>query len=45
MISVRHGLMIIGETLSGKTSSYKALSKTLNELSDLKVKDESKVKI
>jgi hypothetical protein len=31
MILVRHGLMIIGETLSGKTSAYKALSKTLND--------------
>lgn len=36
MISVRHGLMIIGETLSGKTSAYKALSRTLSEISELK---------
>jgi len=45
MISVRHGLMIIGETLSGKTSAYKALSRTLNDMSELKeLNNESKVR-
>jgi len=45
MIAVRHGLMIIGETLSGKTSVYKALSKTLSDMSELKDHhQESKVK-
>ena len=44
MILVRHGLMIIGETLSGKTSAYKALSKTLNDLNELGLLNESKVK-
>jgi len=45
MISVRHGLMIIGETLSGKTSAYKALSRTLNDMSELKeLNHESKVR-
>ena len=43
MISVRHGLMIIGETLSGKTSAYKVLSKTLSDLCELKIQEESKV--
>lgn len=43
MILVRHGLMIIGETLSGKTSAYKALSKTLNDLNELGLLNESKV--
>jgi dynein heavy chain len=43
MILVRHGLMIIGETLSGKTSAYKALSKTLSDLSELGLLNESKV--
>ncbi len=37
MILVRHGLMIIGEPISGKTSAYKALSKTLNEMADLEM--------
>ena len=45
MISVRHGLMIIGETLSGKTSAYKALSRTLNDMSESKEQNhESKVR-
>lgn len=43
MILVRHGLMIIGETLSGKTSSFKALSQTLSRLADSNSRNESKV--
>ena len=35
--------MIIGETLTGKSSSYKALSKTLCEMNELKDLNESKV--
>ena len=37
MILVRHGLMIIGEAISGKTSAYKALAKTLGQLADQKL--------
>ncbi len=32
---MRHGIMIIGETLSGKTCSIKSLCKTLNDLNEL----------
>jgi hypothetical protein len=43
MILVRHGLMILGESLSSKTSSYTVLSKTLNDLAELEEIDESHV--
>ena len=32
MLTIRHGLMIIGDTLSGKTSAYKSLARALNEI-------------
>ncbi|RTG86185.1 dynein heavy chain, axonemal [Schistosoma bovis] len=32
MILVRHGLMIVGDTLSGKTKSYQILANTINKL-------------
>ena len=35
--------MIIGETLSGKTSAYKALIATLNDLADSGIEEETKV--
>ena len=45
MISLRHGIMIIGETFSGKTSALKSLIKTLNDLGDAQLINELKVKI
>ncbi|XP_011502202.1 PREDICTED: dynein heavy chain 3, axonemal [Ceratosolen solmsi marchali] len=33
MILVRHGLMIVGDTLAGKTSAYQSLANALGELS------------
>ena len=44
MILVRHGLMIIGDTISGKTSSYKVLSKTLSNMAELNINEQFKVK-
>ena len=32
MILVRHGLMIVGDPLAGKTSSFKVLSEALGDL-------------
>jgi hypothetical protein len=34
-ILVRHGVIIIGESISGKTASYKALAKTFDELNQI----------
>ncbi len=45
MILVRHGLMIIGDTISGKTGSYKVLSIALSKMSELKINEQSKVKL
>ena len=36
MILVRHGLMIVGEPLSGKTQAYQALADALTDLSGVK---------
>lgn len=36
MILVRHGLMIVGETLSGKTQAYQALADALTDLSAIR---------
>ncbi len=43
MIFVRHGLMIIGDTISGKSSSYKVLSETLSNMADLNINEQNKV--
>ena len=45
MIVFRHGLMIVGNTLSGKTSSYSVLANSLKALSEKNLLDENQVQI
>lgn len=44
MISLRHGIMLIGETFSGKTSALKSLIKSLNNLGESQKQDDLKVR-
>ncbi|XP_030856161.1 dynein heavy chain 3, axonemal-like [Strongylocentrotus purpuratus] len=43
MILVRHGLMIVGDTIGGKTSAFKVLSDALGDLEKAKLMDEHRV--
>ncbi|CAI9716307.1 dynein heavy chain 3, axonemal-like isoform X2 [Octopus vulgaris] len=43
MILVRHGLMIVGEPIAGKTCAYKVLADALGELSQQNLMDENQV--
>ncbi|XP_052828077.1 dynein axonemal heavy chain 3 [Octopus bimaculoides] len=43
MILVRHGLMIVGEPIAGKTCAYKVLADALGDLSQQNLMDENQV--
>ena len=43
MILVRHGLMIVGEPIGGKSSAYKMLAKALGTLQDKQLMNENSV--
>ena len=44
MILVRHGLMIVGDPLGGKSSAFKSLAKSLGDLNEQGLMDEFKVR-
>ena len=44
MILVRHGLMIVGGPIAGKTSALNILGKSLGDLNEQKLMDEYKVR-
>ena len=45
MIIVRHGLMLVGQPFSGKTSAIRVLQRALSDLADLGLNDERKVQV
>ena len=42
---MRHGLMIVGDPLGGKTSAFKTLSQALGKLHEQGLMEEQKVRI
>ena len=44
MILVRHGLMIVGDPIGGKTSAFKVLAAALGQLHEKKLMDENQVR-
>ena len=44
MILVRHGLMIVGDPIGGKTSAFKALAAALSQLHEKRLMDENQVR-
>lgn len=45
MILVRHGLMIVGDPIGGKTCAFKTLAAALAQLHEKGLMDENKVKV
>ena len=45
MLNVRHGVMVIGEPMSGKTKAYNILAETLTTLADMKIPEHHEFKV
>lgn len=43
MILVRHGLMIVGDTIAGKTNAFKVLAGALKDLKEKNLMEEQRV--